>query len=128
MKLVYYISPVGTDPKYSDKRSVLAAVAADQDLEFFFPLDRHTKFSVDVATQDLRNSWLVLADLSLERPSCYFEVGLAQAVGTPVAFMAAEGTVLHQMGGTSEVLRYSNLESYRASILELLARRRRGDA
>ena len=128
MKLVYFISPVGSDPQYSTKREVLSAVASGQDFEFFFPLDRRTPFSVEVATQDLRKSWLAIADLSLERPSCYFEVGLAQGVGTPVAFIAAEGAALHQAGGTGSILRYSNLGTYRASILELLAQRKRDDA
>jgi hypothetical protein len=31
----------------------------------------------------------VLADLSLERPSCYFELGLAQAVRAHVFVIAA---------------------------------------
>lgn len=128
MKIVYFISPVGSDPQYREKRKVLSAVAAEEDVEFFFPLDRHTVFSVSVATQDIRESWLVIADLSLGRPSCYFEVGLAQGVGASVAFLAAEDTVLHQAGVPGEVLRYSSLEAYRASILKLLSQRKRGDA
>jgi hypothetical protein len=128
VKLVYFISPVGSDPGYRKKREVLSAVALDQDLEFFFPLDRHTGFSVDAASQDLRKSWLAIADLSLERPSCYFEVGLAQGIGTPVALIATEGTVLHQAGGTGKILRYSSLETYQTSVLEILAQRKQSDA
>lgn len=127
MKLVYFISPVGSDPQYLDKRKVLAETASEQGVEFFFPLDRHTAFSVEAAMKDLRKSWIVIADLSFERPSCYFEVGLAQGVGTPVSFIAAANTLLHQAGGTSGILRYSSLQTYRASVLELLAQHKRSE-
>lgn len=116
MKRVYYISPVGTDPSYSSKREVLARIASDHGIEFFFPLDCHHPFSVPTTLTDLRDSQLVIADLSFERPSCYFEVGLAQATGTPVVLIASVGTPLHQAGGTERVQMYTNIASFQAAI------------
>lgn len=123
MKLIYFISPVASDPEYRDKRAVLAEIALECGVEFFFPLDRNSSFSVEVTVQDLRRSWLAIADLSLERPSCYFEVGLAQGIGVPLAFLAAENSVLHQAGDIAELLRYSSLQTYRKCVRELLAHR-----
>jgi hypothetical protein len=128
MSLVYFISPVGSDPSYGSKREALDSIAEEFGVEFFFPLDRHGFFSVGTAAADLRRAWLVIADLSLERPSCYFEVGLAQGVGTPVAFMAAAGTSLHQAGGTANLLSYADIAGYREAVRQLIARRGQGDA
>jgi hypothetical protein len=118
---VYYISPVGSDPGYASKRDVLARVAASRGVVFFFPLDHSASFSVSTALNDLRTSRLVIADLSLERPSCYFEVGLAQAAGVSVAFIAEAGTVLHQAGGTERVVTYHDLPSYHLAVEQTLS-------
>jgi hypothetical protein len=57
---------------------------------------------------------LVVADLSLERPSCYFELGMAQTVGVPCFLIAEQGTRIHQHSG--EVIFYASLEDYRRLI------------
>ena len=46
--------------------------------------------------EQMKEAALVLADLSQERPSCYYELGLAEALGRPVYLIAQEGTPLHQ--------------------------------
>ena len=128
MNLVYFISPVRSDPGYGSKREALGSIAEEFGIEFFFPLDRHESFSVGTAVADIRRAWLVIADLSLERPSCYFEVGLAQGVGAPVAFMAAAGTSLHQAGGTANLLSYTDIPGYREAVRHHIARREESDA
>lgn len=128
MSRAYYISPVGSDPDYTSKREVLARVAADRGISLFFPLDHRASFSVPAALSDLRTSQLVIADLSLERPSCYFEVGLAQAIGLPVVLIAAAGTVIHQAGDTDGVVTYTDLASYQAVVEHALSHRLRSDA
>lgn len=116
MSCVYYISPVGSDPDYESKRSVLARVAERYGVEFFFPLERRQTFLVARAMEDIRACRLVIADLSLERPSCYFELGLAQATDTPIVLIANEGVALHQVGEVGQVVRYEDLKSYLAAI------------
>jgi hypothetical protein len=116
MKRVFYISPVGADSEYEAKRTLLAQIARKRGLEFFFPLDHNPSFSIASALSDLAASDLIIADLSLERPSCYFEVGLAQAVGRHVVLIASEGTMLHQAGGTERVATYTDLASYKETI------------
>lgn len=123
MKLVYFISPVGSDPDYENKRQALDSIAQELRVEFFFPLERHDSFSVNTATDDLHAAWLIIADLSLERPSCYFEVGLAQGIGKPVAFIAAIGTLIHQAGGTANLLNYHDTSDYREAIRQIILRR-----
>lgn len=67
----------------------------------------------------MRRAPLIIADLALERPSCYFEVGLAQASGLTVRFLAPAGTPIHQLEGRDSVAFYSNMGEYER-IIELL--------
>lgn len=127
MSYIYYISPVGADTEYGAKRDVLNDISKELGVEWFFPLDRYTSFTVPAALEDLRAAALVVADLSLERPSCYFELGLAQALGVPLSLIAKEGTVLHQAGGTDGVVTYQDLRSYRSAVKHCLAKRSHSD-
>ncbi|EXI76998.1 MAG: hypothetical protein AW10_04100 [Candidatus Accumulibacter appositus] len=112
MSYIYFITPVGSDPQYQLKREVLAQISKDTGLEFFFPLERHSEFSLDAARFDLRNASLAVVDLSLERPSCYFELGIAEALEVPTCILAAAGTTLHQTAKRDSTLRYSDLTQY----------------
>jgi hypothetical protein len=111
----YVICPVGTDPDFSAKRAILERAGVDCRLEAFFPLERRKVFSVAEAISDMQRSEFILADLSFERPSCYFELGLARYTRRPVHLIAAKGTLIHQVGddSTSRVDYYADLDQYR---------------
>ncbi len=49
---------------------------------------------VDRIKQEIRRSQFVVADLTDERPSCYFEVGYAEALQKPVIFVASKESVV----------------------------------
>lgn len=57
---------------------------------------------------EIEGATLVIADLSLQRPSCYYELGLAQALGRTTLLVAEEGTDVHQAFGRSDVLFYKS--------------------
>lgn len=122
MRYFYVIGPVGSDPSFAQKRSILEQLGRQYDLEPFFPLDRHSAFSVGESLAQMEGSQFVLADLSLERPSCYFELGLARAMHLPVEAIAAVGTPIHQVGDSIEraIRFYSDLSEYRSAISQLL--------
>lgn len=121
MNYFYIITPVGSDPEFQAKRQILEAVGRDQGCEPFFPFDHHTEFSIDEACSDLQKARLVVADLSHERPSCYFELGLAQALRTTVVIIAAAGTRIHQVGDAGTICWYLDLQEYRRLVTETLA-------
>jgi hypothetical protein len=113
---IYFIMPVGSDPQYQRKRELLTRVSRDTGRDFFFPLERQHNFSLDATRTHLTNASLVVADLSLERPSCYFELGMALALGAPVCMIAATGTVLHQTATLEPELFFSDLDEYSAVV------------
>jgi nucleoside 2-deoxyribosyltransferase len=49
---------------------------------------------VDRIKEEIRRANFVLADLTDERPSCYFEVGYAEALGVPVIYAASKQSVV----------------------------------
>jgi hypothetical protein len=120
--VIYFIMPVGSDPKFHHKRRILERILGDIGQTGHFPLEAKTslEFSLDAALQDMHAADLIIGDLALERPSCYFEVGLAQGAGLYVALIAPLGTPIHQVAGRDRVAFYGNDGSYEAIIRNLL--------
>ena len=111
--LVYVIMPVGSDPDAGSRRTCIVAAANALGLDTYFPLDhRGHGDDVDPATirLELRRASVALADLSLERPSCYFELGVAIGVGLPAVVVAAAGTPIHQTADRGGVAFYDSLD------------------
>jgi nucleoside 2-deoxyribosyltransferase len=50
---------------------------------------------VERIKREIARSQFVIADLTDERPSCYFEAGYADALGKPLIFVASRESVLH---------------------------------
>jgi nucleoside 2-deoxyribosyltransferase len=114
--------PVGADKQFADKKSIIQKVALNEPLIPYFPFDRTGNISFDLNStlSVLKDSEFVLADLSMERPSCYFELGLAQAIGKDVYLIAKQGTDIHQAHGRSLVHFYDSLQNYEQIISNVL--------
>ena len=63
---------------------------------------------------------MVVADLTLERPSCYYEVGLAQALNRQVVLVAERGTPIHQAHDRDKVIFYDSLDDLSAKLTRAL--------
>jgi hypothetical protein len=55
----------------------------------------HTRTITDVIISAINRSRFVIADLTEERPNCYYEVGYAHSQRKPVIILAKEGTARH---------------------------------
>lgn len=49
----------------------------------------------EIITNAIVRSSIVVADLTDERPNCYYEVGFAHSLGKPVIILAQDGTTRH---------------------------------
>ncbi|MGW0333312.1 hypothetical protein ACWD0J_15810 [Streptomyces sp. NPDC003011] len=124
-RYIYSIMPVSSDDDYHEKRTSLSEVASEFELSVHFPLDRGLpeigkEFNLARVVDEVKQAALVIADLSLERPSCYYELGLAQALGAQVALVAASGTNVHQAFGRNSVYEFRNLQEYRSTVHRIL--------
>ena len=118
----YVIMPVGADQQFANKRSILQKVADKEGLTPYFPFDRTSNMTFDKerTLSVIRDSDFVLADLSMERPSCYFELGLAQALGKDVYLIAQQDTDIHQAHGRGLTRFYKDLPGYEQVVSSVL--------
>lgn len=71
---------------------------------------------VEQITEGIKNSTFVVADLSLERPNVYLEVGYAWALKKPVVLVAREGQRLHFDLSHHKCLFYKTISRLSASL------------
>ncbi|MER7950235.1 hypothetical protein ABTY59_22865 [Streptomyces sp. NPDC096079] len=124
-RYIYSIMPVSSDGDYQAKRVSLSSVAGEFDLTVHFPLDRGLpkegkEFDLSRVVAEIKRATLVIADLSLERPSCYYELGLAQALDAKVGLIARSGTNVHQAFGRNSVVEFGNLREYSSAVRRVL--------
>ena len=110
-RYVLVIMPIGSEPLARAKKSEIADGLAKAGHSAKFPdyglaEDAHWLPSL---LEEIRNADFVFADLSLERPSCYYELGVAEALGKPVYLIAESGTPIHQCASRSTVSFYCGL-------------------
>jgi nucleoside 2-deoxyribosyltransferase len=108
---VHVIMPVGSDPLFADKRTAINVAIERASLEARFPdyLPHQPTFVLFKLIREIRGADLVIADLSHERPSCYYELGIAEAVGKKVHIIAEVGTPIHQSTARSLVRYYHDM-------------------
>lgn len=122
---IYAISPVGSDPDYANKRMALEDSALRLGFNVLFPMDAvrqklDSAPHIRQAMAQMTSAHIVVADLSLERPSCYFELGVAEASGANIAVIARRGTDIHQTSMRDLVQSYSDLNDYNRLVTRIL--------
>lgn len=109
---IYIISPVATDPRYKEKRASLTQTAGNFGLQTFYPLDHIDNTDLYSTLAHISAAALVIADLSFERPSCYYELGLVQATGKATILLAETNTKIHQSFVKQGIRFYKSIEEY----------------
>jgi hypothetical protein len=120
---VFVIMPVGSDPAHDQRRARIDAAIMSLGLVPYHPLD-HRDHADDFSAADIRaeagRCVVALADLSLERPSCYYELGVVHGTGLPVAVVAEVGTMIHQTADRWSLAYYDSLDDLEAQVTEAL--------
>lgn len=102
------------------KRTLLKQVANEFGYTAVFPTYDKSKpdFSLNDTIGHFRQSDFVFVDLSDERPSCYFELGIAESVGAKVIAVAKNGTPIHQTSHRDAVAFFDSLKAFEATLRE----------
>jgi hypothetical protein len=108
----YVIMPMYSDPSAKEKIVIIRKVANSRNFIAHFPEYKNEKqsFSIDSIMNKIKGCSFVLADLSLERPSCYYELGIVESIKIPVYLIAKSGTDIHQTAKRDQVLFFQNFE------------------
>lgn len=119
MRSASIIMPIHSDPLFEVRRRLINEVAAQSGWRLVVPEydPIAPEFDADRAAAVLSRVSLVIADLSHERPSCYFELGFAQALRIPFEIVAQQGSEIHQTGGRNRVIIYSGHDGFREALL-----------
>ncbi|GGE29196.1 hypothetical protein GCM10011360_16630 [Primorskyibacter flagellatus] len=122
-KLVFVVMPIGGIETASDKLRIVKEVANEQRWSAHLPSYNPDApvFNLNETIREMRASSLVVADLTAERPSCYYELGLAEALRLPVFAIAEKHTDIHQTSIRGEVRTYETIEEFRQLIKRALA-------
>lgn len=117
------------DQLYLEKRSIVEQLAATCGLEAQYAVFRvpmlHGGFHLLQTQALIRAADFIIADLSYERPSCYYEVGFAQGLGKPVHHIMFESSYGEYIP-PAEVLDmekarvYRDLATYETIVKEIL--------
>ncbi|MFM9976568.1 MAG: hypothetical protein ACKVOP_00780 [Sphingomonadaceae bacterium] len=118
MKTVLMIMPVYSDRQFAQKRDIVNEICVNAGCHPLFPeYERNNPmFDVSKARRRLEQSDLVIADLTLERPSCYFELGFAENQSANIIVVADEKSDIHQLSGRERVIRFAGVDDYHRAV------------
>ncbi|GAB3636710.1 hypothetical protein GCM10027422_23000 [Hymenobacter arcticus] len=118
MQNVFIVSPYNIDSLYTEKKRIIEILCEKYSVNFVRAEDGVTGRSLNAEETALllQQCDCAIADLSYERPSCYYEVGYLQAIRKPVYLTSDTNTALHQALEIENVLLYSGLNEYRKII------------
>jgi len=117
-KYIHVIMPVGSDSNWTKRRAAIQRAVSGHGIDVPFPnyLPLAPAFKIADLKRELAGAEFVLADLTYERPSCYYELGIAEALGLQVRLVAECATPIHQSAARNEVEYYATLDELEAIV------------
>ena len=114
----FVITPYRLDPLFGEKKKIIQNVSKLYSMTAYFASEQLS--TDDLYIENTLNLFkkikFFIADLSYERPSCYFEVGFAQALNKPVYLLAQQATIIHQLLNSEKIRFYKDLKEYETLI------------
>ena len=115
MTRYFVVMPSATYPAFKERRELFNKNPRNCVARRVFNIPDYDRaapnFDIKETIATIKTSDGVIADLSFERPSCYFELGIAEAVNANIALVAVKGTVVHQTSLRKSVFFYENMDS-----------------
>ncbi len=127
---LFVVTAYRLDQLYAAKRSIVERLAAQHDMQAHYAVFQapllHGGFNLAETLSIIRSVDLIIADLSYERPSCYYEVGFAHGLGKPVELIAFDATFaeyqpLAEVQFIDQLRLYRDLATYSDAIGSILA-------
>lgn len=116
---LFVIMPMNeTDPYLEDTLDAIKTVSKKLNLNAERIDDIPSKTITEQMLSSIRVAEFVVADLTIERPNCYYEVGYAHAFGKKTILIAREGTNIHFDLKGHQVLFYKNATQLKTKLEE----------
>jgi len=109
------VMPIGYDSESDKKIQIIQSVSSSYNIAVHLPTyDKvASDFSIDITLRKFNKASFALVDLSFERPSCYYELGLLESIGAKVYLIAEKGTPIHQSTSRESIIYFDNIENYK---------------
>lgn len=122
MKNLFFISPYKVDSEYQFKKKVIKNACFKNNIHLLFAEDEKTGISLSAkeTIKLLYECDFSIADLSFERPSCYYEIGFLQALKKDIYLISEIATPIHQVLIEGNFYTYGSLQEYESLVNDLL--------
>jgi nucleoside 2-deoxyribosyltransferase len=120
--IIYFVGPGAIDPDAEQKRDFVAKICEQRKLKAFIPQYANSQPYFDLASEKIVISGCraAIVDLSYERPSCYYELGLVECLGADAMLIARIGTTIHQTSLRASVHYYRDLSEYMTLVKRII--------
>lgn len=123
MKRICLVAPLESDKDSESKIQIARHHAFGTGIELFIP-EQHAIFGVQQLNEfiaTLKGTLGMIADLSFERPSVYYELGVAECLDMACVLIARSETPIHQSANRDDVILYRDLDEYESAIAASIA-------
>ena len=86
-----------------------------------FPLDTQPANPSTRIRELVDSATMIFVDLTFERPSCYYELALAEQSGTKMCLVAETNTKILQMSDSNTVNFFDDMSGYRSLVAKMFA-------
>jgi len=109
------IMPVSLDPQFEEKVKIIETLAKNNQFQVRLPIPTvdQPEFNLRETIDEFRKASVVVADLSFERPSCYFELGIVETLELDTFIICLPGTYIHQTSHKKDAEFYKDLAGYK---------------
>ena len=120
---IFLITPHSVDKNFEEKLKIVSEVCQQNGMKAETGVINYDgNFNFDKSVELYQEVNFFIADLSFERPSCYYEVGYAQALNKKIFLIAEEGTFIHQVNNKSSLQYYKTLKEYKELIARIVSK------
>lgn len=119
--IVFIIIPFITDSQPEIKIEIIDKIFKKYKIKYSTGVkNENGNFDIIETLKICQDADYYIADVSYERPSCYYEIGYVQALGIKGNILAMNNTIIHQLIGYENTKFYANLSEFEKLIDELV--------
>ena len=124
MKKLFLITPYNIDSDFEIKKKIISEICQSNNIELYLAENEliHKSLDANETIELFKIMDYFIADISYQRPSCYFEIGYLQALKKEINLIAIINTPIHQLLLKETVSFYKNIDDYKILINEIISK------
>jgi len=124
VKKLFLITPYNIDSDFEIKKKIISEICQSNNIELYLAENEliHKSLDANETIELFKIMDYFIADISYQRPSCYFEIGYLQALKKEINLIAIINTPIHQLLLKETVSFYKNIDDYKILINEIISK------